>query len=305
MIIIFFRQALDLLKNICQINACFGYITNEGLFSWKYLGGSSYDSLGNLYPSEYIYPSDKIWPGRDKDHADQRAENYLGWYMDIEYEDFIVQPIQQVMIRDTSNDENPGKSGSGKNKYIIQGNILVYGQDTSIKNQMAANIYDRLNSIGYVPFNANNQGLPYMECGDEISYIDLTANPDTGTKIDFFIFNRTFKGCQYLTDNYSAEGDEYQDEFVTDGGGANDIVNEVEDKVDDLADEVENLKDTNLYKIISVDAIPENPETNTLYVIRGVCRVVQEKYWKEKDDEESETETETDNLKGDENDTKS
>lgn len=270
-------SALDLIKAIMELNGCFGYITGDGYFSWKYLVMPTYDELGWLYPSAYLYPSTNLYPGRDPDHADGDLDrpNIIGEYENLEYQDFKMLPINKVVVRDHEKDENSGScSGnvvtSDDNVYIIQGNMLILKAEKSVKEQVAKNVFDVLNSTWYVPFAAElGYGLPYIECGDQVNLFDFVGDYGSASLQRFYIMSRTLSGGQHLKDEWSANGNEYKREFVTGGGTESDpgLKDELEDIMDEKIAEA-----AGLYNIISVPSyadIPDPPAQYTLYCVQG------------------------------------
>lgn len=276
-------SALDLLKYIMQINGCFGYITGDGDFSWKYLKTHTYDDTGWLYPSAYLFPSSTLYPGQDqsKVQTKENATNFIGEYVSLEYQDFQMLPIDFVKIRNYDKDDESGNygSGSGRNTYIIQGNPLVLGSSKEDKDKMAKNIYDVLNSTWYVPFTAKLQGLPYLECGDEINFWDFIGDFGQAHLQRFYILSRTFTGSQHAEDEYSAQGNEYLHEFITGSGNDSGLRDELEENYD-TSEEVDDKinQAAGLYRIVSItpSEIPESPDPHTLYCIQGECVFVDE-----------------------------
>ena len=276
-------SALDLLKYIMQINGCFGYITGDGDFSWKYLKTHTYDDTGWLYPSAYLFPSSTLYPGQDqsKVQTKENATNFIGEYETLEYQDFQMLPIGFVKIRNYEKDMESGNYGRGsaKNTYIIQGNVLVLGSTKEEKDKMAKNIFDVLNSTWYVPFSSKLQGLPYLECGDEINFWDFVGDYGQAHLQRFYILSRTLTGGQHLVDEYTAQGNEYLREFITGSGNDSGIRDELEENYDtsETVDEKINQA-AGLYRIVSItpSEIPENPDPHTLYCIQGECVFVDE-----------------------------
>lgn len=208
-------SALHLLKHICQINGGYGRINRDGLFEIMYLNE-------NLVPKKY--PSAKLLPLHNNDlypnmpgqvRPVMKVDENLPFYMDLEYDEYNVQPIQRVVIRDNE-EAMPVSYGTGKNKYIIQGNLFAYNQPSAVLMEMAKNIYLQTEGISFTPFEADNYGLPWIECGDNIWYVD--AQESSNVRKKFIVFSRNLKGIQILNDSYSAYGDYMQNEFITDLG---------------------------------------------------------------------------------------
>lgn len=278
-------SALKLLKNICQINGCFGRINRYGKFEILYLTINPFFNPSKLYPSKLVYPSiNGIYPGEND--GSQTEANILNFYEKIEYEDFVVRPIDKVVFRESLNDEYLMTYGDGDNKYIVQGNLFVYDMDSSTMQNMAQNLYNAIHGLYYTPFTSTNNGLPYMECGDSVVYTDITYNSiqSNSNKIQFYIFERTLSGDQFLRDSYQADGDEYQREFVTDiSNSLEEIRNEAEHSYDysgdiaDLDSRLTDLENAEPVKpgqdhvwLISKEFLPPGWEfTDTVYFIGG------------------------------------
>lgn len=289
-------SALDLLKDICRINACFGYIKGNGEFSVKYLSITPFDEIGQLYPSAFVFPSSDIWPGVNPDHAAYNDDNYLGSYESLKYQNFNVDPITRVVVADYEGDRNSATVGEGiyLNIYIIYGNLCMLKQSMENKRTAALRIYEQIKDIYYTPFEADGLGLPYLECGDEITFYDLSRLE----YLRFYIFSRTMSIGQSMRDQYSADGDEYQHEFKV--GSSKDTheeedqdISELEDRMDDaedrldsfddkfddlddFVDEVEDYMDSggggigDYASVISVSQLPAEPLDDTLYLVQGV-----------------------------------
>lgn len=172
-----------------ELNGCFGLMDRDGKFNHIV-----------LKPMHHDYPQDD-YPGSDFPKLEPYDE-YLDNYQGIHFEEYRVQPIDKIQIRQEENDVGC-IYGTGTNIYIIQGNFLVYGKSAeelqAIAQNAATNIFDR----GYRPYTATGQGLPYVMPGDFIKYNadDTTAG---------YVFERTLTGIQALQDEYSAKGSEEQ-----------------------------------------------------------------------------------------------
>lgn len=279
-------SALDLIKAIMELNGCFGYITGDGYFSWKYLIMPDHDDEGWLFPSAFLYPSVELFPGQDPDAArnPDTALNVIGEYEHLEYQDFKMLPINKVVVRDSEQDTQQGTAGATStsaddNTYIIQGNMLIRNATQSTKEQVAHNVFDVLNSTYYVPFMADLPGLPYLECGDEVNMFDFVGDYGQASLQRFYILSRTLSGGQHLKDNWSANGDEYQHEFI--------VGQPVNVDTDDLKEDIEEYVDdkvaaaSGLLHIVSVDSIsdiPNPPDARTVYCIQHDIQIVNNLY---------------------------
>lgn len=281
-------QALSVIKAICQINGVFGIVNREGKFAYRTLG----DIEDGLYPG--FYPGPDAFPGvslgtlglNNIDPTD------FSFYRSVSYEEFKVKPVDKITIRQSENDGGV-TYGSGRNNYIIQGNMFAYGLSKDMLLQIAENIYPNVQGFSYIPFQSENNGLPYLECGvDAASYmmIDFDATEESGEIIynrqNFYILNRELSGIQAIKDSYSAKGEEYQSEFITDLQTQIDTIKkkqsvskqEIEDYVGDYTYDKGTIDDmfANFepgtgggLNVESVAALPSNPDANTIYLIQG------------------------------------
>lgn len=281
-------KALAVMKAICQINGAFGIINRNGAFEYRILGTMDTEDDG-LYTA--FYPGEDAFPGISMSalvralEQDEVNTSEISFYRDVKYEEFTVKPVDKLTIRQS--EDSPGVSyGSGDNNYIIQGNMFTYGLPGSVLAQIAENIYPNVRGFSYHPFASQNNGLPYLECGvDAVSYtmIDYEAMETSGDLIyenkKFYILNRELSGIQALKDSYSAEGEEYQTEFITDLQTQIDILKQ------NAAQDVD-TKLANYYDIPTIDSmlanigggganivpvviLPDHPAPNTVYLIQG------------------------------------
>lgn len=238
--------------------------------------------------------------------ADNIGAEYFSFYRGVDYEEFEVKVIDKVTVRQSEDD--PGVTyGSGINNYIVQGNIFTYGLSKQELTAIAKNIYNSIGGFSYYPFQSENNGLPFIECGvDAVSYYVVDWEKTMGTKKarsgcsdivyeqrPFYVLNRELSGIQALKDSYSAKGEEYQSEFITDLQTQIDLLKkknsggitkpEMEDYVGDYTygkDEIDDMfanfdpgtgggGGVGIANIVSVNILPTNPDENTLYLIRG------------------------------------
>ena len=293
-------QALAVIKAICQINGAFGIVNREGKFEYRILG----DIKQTAYPSLTLFPSANLFPS-DPDVAvaaaarlasDINAE-YFSFYRRVEYEEFEVKVIDKVTVRQSEDD--PGITyGSGINNYIVQGNIFTYGLTKQELTAIAGNIYKSIGGFSYYPFQSENNGLPFIECGlDAVSYYVVDWEKTIGgsdivyEQRPFYVLNREMSGIQALKDSYSAKGEEYQSEFITDLQTQIDLIKktqgvtkqDIEDYVGDYTYSQTDIDDmfANFdpgtggggLNVESVAALPSNPDSNTIYLIQGVVVV--------------------------------
>jgi len=292
-------KAITILKSICQVNGVFGCIRRtDGFLEYRYLGGA-YDPaiLGDdFYLGDDTYLS--------ADQIGRTGYFTFNFYKDAEYQEYEVKPVQRVQIRASEEDLGVIVGPASGNKYIIQGNIFTYGLEESVLRTVANNILSKIGNVSFHPCNIKTIGLPFLEPGDVISYPirrmfigDGSYNVNT-----FVVLERTLSGDQILNDQYIAEGDEYQKEFITDiQAQLNTLKTNVPnlgkdyytaDQVDDMIGDTVDYIDDNFYDMDAVDTefaglesptgfnvvscytLPARLEPDTIYLIQGGVIVI-------------------------------
>lgn len=183
------------IEAICEINGRFGHITRKGKFRYVLLK----QMIEGLYPSDILYPADDLYPADPVGTTEVPRSNYIS----CQYEDFVVQHIDKLQIRQEENDIG-AISGTGNNCYIIEDNFLVYGKSAEELQTIADNVLSVIGGVWYRPAQVEARGNPCLEVGDGIL---LYTSQET---IYTYILSRTLKGIQALRDSYTAEGEEYR-----------------------------------------------------------------------------------------------
>lgn len=178
-------SALDLLKSICQINGVFGRINRYGKFETF-----SIDNSQNALPYE------------------------IRCYESFKHEEYATLPIDCVVIRHSSSEGGIG-FGSGNNKYIIEGNMFALDWNSTEITKAVEKIYNLVSNISYIPFEGDTYGLPFIECGDQISFVDVDLSDLSSTKKIFYVFTRTIMDVNSMRDNFVAEGEESYSEITS------------------------------------------------------------------------------------------
>ena len=233
-------SVLDVLKQICQINGCMGYMNPNGAFAVKYINATRQLAV---YPSDSIFPNDYIYPSDYQGGG--VTPTALPYYQSLEYEDYTVKLIDQVIVRNTSEDIGVCYPYTGNNGYIIQGNIFAFNQTGTALLHICENIYNVVKNANFRPFRGKQMSYPWIETGDSVTYYDID---DEGNSVDvtFLIMSRIVSGGGMLWDTFSAEGNEEQDIFITD----------LNAQLADLQEQIDSVKETpdgSLYGMVSVE----------------------------------------------------
>ena len=183
------------IEAICEINGCFGHIGRNGKLRYVVLE----QMIEGLYPADELYPADDLYPADPMGTTEVSRNNYIS----CQYEDFIVQHIDKLQIRQEENDIG-AIAGTGDNCYIIEDNFLVYGKSAADLQTIADNVLSVIGVVWYRPAQVEARGNPCLEVGDGI--LLHTTREDVYT----YILQRTLKGIQALRDSYTAEGEEYR-----------------------------------------------------------------------------------------------
>lgn len=279
-------NALDVIKNVCQVSGACGIMNRDGLFEYRFpMGG---DVWYAPYPSNHTYPS-AFYPGGMPDLV---VENFF--YKSMQYEEYLTNKITRVEVRDDNKSPSYGY-GNGTNKYILQGNIFVYGLDDATKVRVAQNIYNKVKNFQYRPVSYEAPGLPFAEVGSVQSFYVMDWLNGSGEKVkrSFPLLNRTLSGMQELVDKCQVRGKEDQTEFVSSLNTRVDLIERsmdnyyTKDDIDSMLDdywtadetafEVGEITDEAIsqmetptgFNIVSCYTLPSNRTASTLYCVKG------------------------------------
>ena len=182
----------DVLKAICEINGVFGHFDRTGTLTYISLQDTG------LYPSDTLYPGDDVYP-----QSGWAAAEELEHYKSISYEDYLINGIDRVQIRQEEGDIG-AVVGSGSNAYVVEGNFLAYGLGSADLTKLAWSIYDTIAGKTYRPANIVTYAMPWIEVGDGLRAIT------TDTEIATFVLTRTMTGLQGMMDTVEAQGTKAQ-----------------------------------------------------------------------------------------------
>lgn len=281
-------KAWNVMKAVCQINGAFGIINRQNRFEYRILS----DLIDTYaYPSTFLFPSQNLFPfdpdreeGKAAKRVDEMKTESFGFYKTVDYEEFEVKPVDKLTIRQNESDEVVS-FGNGINNYIIQGNMFTLGKREDELEEIAKRIYSNVRGIYYHPFKSDNSGLPYIECGlDAVSFFmkdyNTEENGESRNIRNFYVFSRELTGIQNLMDHYSANGEEYQTEFVTDLQTQIDMIKadtgNMKEWIGDytydrttIDDKIGSIGGAGNFNVVSTSNVPSSYEPNTLYLVRG------------------------------------
>ncbi|MEE1517253.1 MAG: hypothetical protein UF228_06615 [Lachnospiraceae bacterium] len=171
-------------------------------------------------------------------------------YKTLKTENFAMDKITRLTIR-TDEDDIGASSGDGDNAYVIEDNFLLYGSSSEKLKGIADIIYEAIKDISYVPYTAEQIGLPYLRCGSRISYKLVN-----GESFEGLVLQRTLSGTQALKDVIKTSGTKTTDEVF---GIEKDIIklknktNRLKRTIEQTLLAIENLED-GLYSEINQTA---------------------------------------------------
>jgi hypothetical protein len=261
-------SALDMIKAICQLNGVCGIINRDGKFEYRTISTQSETDVYGAFPGilvpngEYSYPGYYTKPTSRA--ADASQTEVIGYYKSVDYQDYVVKPIDSIKIRKSANEEGI-KAGVGDNTYVIQANMFTYNMSDETKLNVAQNILKNVKDIEFVPFESNTNGLPYIECGKDT--VKCYVLNDEGTDYEpktFSVLNREIKGIQSLRDVYSADAEEVQKEFPQD------VNTQIESTVQSINTNIGTTVEQEFSnKIVSVPSLPADWKMGVVYLIQG------------------------------------
>ena len=200
-------NALDVIKSICQINGVFGRINRSGNF-------------------EYVAPPNT-----------STVLQQVDYYKTATYQEYYVKPVDKLTLR--FSDSEDVVYGGGTNNYIIVDNFFARGLDEETLADLAEDLYGVISGFEYQPFEADINGLPYIECLDVISLPVMDLDTEVVSQQPYVVLERTLKGIQALRDEVKAEGDEYQHVFESDLSLQ---VEELKKQIEVIRNDMDNLK---------------------------------------------------------------
>lgn len=183
-----------ILQAILELEGCFGRILSDGKFKHQYL--SIPGDL--LFPKNSLYPKDDLYPmGLDGDSILIGSDSIYS----LSYIGYNSENINQVTIRQDQDDIGVSTSApiGDVNRYIIQGNFLASGQNSTSLLNIANYVLSRIGVYSMQGGNVKVVGRPWVELGDVLyaqGNIDLVKFP---------ILQIVRQGVHGMTDTYYAK----------------------------------------------------------------------------------------------------
>lgn len=184
---------------LAEIQAKFVHMDRYGVL--RFVGISDHFAL---YPEETLFPSEDLYPNENNGGLITTTE-----YKSLWYEDYEVQPFGTVIVsykNMSGNDEVlVYRFNRGKNTYQMKDNYVFKTggwKPAEIRDVLDAWFVPNLTGIRYIPAELEMVGLPYIEAGDVLSVLTRTGG------MEVFVFRRTLKGINCMTDSVEARGDE-------------------------------------------------------------------------------------------------
>lgn len=165
-------SAVSILRAICELNGCFGYITRDNKFRCRVLSTETVDK------TYYRYKQGGI-----------------------NYQDALANVITQVQIYNDLSKANASIGVEG-NAYIIAENVLLTGLDNFVLEDIATKLLPVVSGCVYRPFTCQTYGDPCVELGDFIKI------PTSDKTVESFLLQRELTGTQAMRDKIEAKGEE-------------------------------------------------------------------------------------------------
>lgn len=188
----------EIIRYICEPNACFGFINNLGNFQYTEPIG-----LGKHYPADDLYPSNDIYPGDGIDVVMTAQDDELAPIMGgVVCSDYNTHRITQVRFNYSENTPEVTYGVPG-NRYELTSNVLMYGQSESTLLGVLQNFMSNVEGFFYTPGRLSGRARVWAQLGDIVG----AAVKDMS--VAFPILRRSMKGITALYDEYEARGKEY------------------------------------------------------------------------------------------------
>ena len=242
----------EIIRYICEPNACFGFINNLGNFQYTEPIG-----LGKHYPADDLYPANDLYPGDGIDVVMTAQDDELAPIMGgVVCSDYNTHRITQVRFNYSENTPEVTYGVLG-NRYELTSNVLMYGQSESALLGVLQNFMSNVEGFFYTPGRLSGRARVWAQLGDIVG----AAVKDMS--VAFPILRRSMKGITALYDEYEARGKEYYtysantyERRIADAETASyEQAGQIEDINDDIEEIHENIGDLEITFEKTIDGL--------------------------------------------------
>ena len=242
----------EIIRYICEPNACFGFVNNLGNFQYTEPIG-----LGKHYPADDLYPANDLYPGDGIDVVMTAQDDELAPIMGgVVCSDYNTHRITQVRFNYSENTPEVTYGVPG-NRYELTSNVLMYGQSESTLLGVLQNFMSNVEGFFYTPGRLSGRARVWAQLGDIVG----AAVKDMS--VAFPILRRSIKGITALYDEYEARGKEYYtysantyERRITDAETASyEQAGQIEEINDDIEEIHENIGDLEITFEQTIDGL--------------------------------------------------
>lgn len=165
--------ALGILKAICAVCGCWGFIDRDGAFGTK--------TITDLGSDNFEAPF----------YMQEQHEDYV-----VAAPDAVISTNSDSLIHDSADDMSPCVSNNTENPqnpYVLKGNILALSYGAARRQPMVNTLYGLMSQVSYRPFTATVPALPWYFMGD-------------GLTLDGLVLIGLKRVCGLYEENWSADG---------------------------------------------------------------------------------------------------
>lgn len=192
----------NIFSSLYELRAEFGCINRiTGEFRGAQLNN------GALYPLESLYPSDSLYPNGAVMRYNKAA------YTELIVEEFETKKYGKIVIQYKTLDKEKNEitetyscvfDEQAENVYFVKDNWILNNRIFAKEEiqEIAEKMKERIKGIRFTPFEMEAVGIPYIETGDMIEFVD-------GEKtVKSYLMKRTLTGIKRLKDEYETRGEE-------------------------------------------------------------------------------------------------
>lgn len=187
----------EVLKDICEINGCFGQVNRQGKFDYVFLGEeASYEVNRNYYQSS-----------------------------DLTYEDFSTSEIDGFILAQSNAEADFYYNADGENLYYLETRALFFGENKEIVTEILNRLLTTIGQVKYVPCSIKCVGNPCVVCGDKVKIHTKDG------EIETYVLERSLSGAKVLKDSLEAEGEASYEKRQS---GAQRVISNINNQISDI-----------------------------------------------------------------------